>query len=89
MTLQELINLAGDRDLAKSFPKADGSYIWDYKVVEGNNLELIVSNSGKAGFQDKVSISELVDYVLDELGTSTPFSDLTIKGAEGITVAKI
>lgn len=92
MTLQELINLAGDRDLAKSFPKADGFYIWDYKLIDMLNLELIPSNSGKAGFQDKVSIQELVDYVIKEGSNSTikvSLEEVRITGVEEITLAKI
>jgi hypothetical protein len=53
MTLKDLIDLAGDRDLAKSYPKADGLYIWDYKIVDGDKLELIVSDSGKVGLKTK------------------------------------
>ena len=93
MTLQDLIILAEDRDLSKSYPKADGLYIWDYKLVDATNLELIVSNSGKAGFKDKVSIDELVNYVLDETNPELPadqiISEMKIVGAEGITIAKV
>jgi hypothetical protein len=93
MTLKELIDLSGERDLAKSYPKADGNYIWDYKLVDGDKLELIVSNSGKAGFKDKVSIDELVNYVLEETNPELPadeiISQLQITGAEGITIARI
>lgn len=93
MTLQELINLAGDRDLAKSFPKADGVYIWDYKLVDGDKLELIPGDSGKAGFKDKVSIDELVNYILEEtdpeISGDEIISQLEITGVEGITIAKI
>jgi len=92
MTLQDLINLAENRDLSKSYPKADGLYIWDYKVIDATNLELIVSNSSKAGFKDKVSVQELIDYVTTEL-SNTPIElsieDLQITGAEGITIAKV
>ena len=92
MTLQELIIQAEDRDLSKSYPKADGLYIWDYKLIDATNLELIVSNSGKAGYKDKVSIQELVDYVTAEF-PSTPIElsieDIQITGAEGITIAKV
>jgi len=92
MTLQDLINLAENRDLSKSYPKADGLYIWDYKLVEGTNLELITSNSSKAGFKDKVSVQELIDYVTAEL-SNTPIElsieDLQITGVEGITIAKV
>lgn len=99
MTLQELIELAGERDLAKSYPKADGVYIWDYKLVEDKVyqetvLELIPSNSGKAGFQDKVSVEELINYVLEETprqmeNRDTFISQMKITGAEGIVIAKI
>jgi len=92
MTLQDLINLAENRDLSKSYPKADGLYIWDYKVVDATNLELIVSNSSKAGFKDKVSVQELIDYVTAEL-SNTPIElsieELQITGVEGITIAKV
>lgn len=93
MTLQDLIILAEDRDLSKSYPKADGLYIWDYKLIDMTNLELIVSNSGKAGFKDKVSVQELINYVLDETNPELPadeiISEMKITGAEGITVAKV
>ena len=60
MTLKDLIDLAGDRELSKSYPKADGLYIWDYKLQfnQDLNLELVLipSDSGKTGFKDKVSI---------------------------------
>lgn len=92
MTLQELINQAEDRDLTKTYPKADGVYIWDYKLIDMTNLELIPSDSGKAGFKDKVSIQELVDYITEE---SIPglievsLSEVQITGVEGITIAKV
>lgn len=97
MTLQDLINLAGDRELSKSYPKADGVYIWDYKLQynQDSNLDLalIPSDSGKAGFKDKVSIQELVDYVLDnynpEVPADTIFTELEIIDVEGITLAKV
>ena len=93
MTLKDLIELAGERDLAKSYPKADGNYIWDYKLVDGDKLELIASNSGKAGFKDKVSIDELINYVLDETNPELPadqiLSEMKIVGAEGITISRI
>ena len=99
MTLQELINLAGDRDLSKSYPKADGLYIWDYKLQynAANNFELqlalIPADSGKTGFKDKVSVQELIDYVLDEYNPEVPadtiFTELEIVDVEGITVAKV
>jgi hypothetical protein len=90
MNLQELVELAGERDLAKSYPKADGVYIWDYKVLlneatKVTELHLIPSDSGKAGYKDKVSIQELVDYVIDEKVDMT----VPIVGVEGITVARI
>jgi hypothetical protein len=70
MTLQDLINLAEDRDLSKSYPKADGLYIWDYKLQYNEDftldLVLIPSDSSKAGFKDKVSVQEIVAYVLGE-----------------------
>jgi hypothetical protein len=93
MTLKELIDLSGERDLAKSYPKADGNYIWDYKLVDGDKLELIVSNSGKAGFKDKVSVDELINYILEETDPEIPadqiISQMRIVGAEGITIARI
>ena len=97
MTLQELITLAGDRDLSKSYPKADGLYIWDYKLEcnpdLGLDLVLIPSDSGKAGFKDKVSVDELINYVLDEYDPADPadeiISHMKIIGVEGITIARI
>ena len=92
MTLQDLIILAEDRDLSKSYPKADGLYIWDYKLIDATNLELIVSNSSKAGFKDKVSVQELVEYVTAELQNNTiqlAIGEIVITGAEGITIAKV
>jgi len=92
MTLQDLIILAEDRDLSKSYPKADGLYIWDYKLVDATNLELIVSNSGKAGFKDKVSVQELVQYVTAELQNDTvqlAIGEIVLTGVEGITIAKV
>ena len=92
MTLQDLIILAEDRDLSKSYPKADGLYIWDYKLIDMTNLELIVSNSSKTGFKDKVSLKELLDYVAVESENSPikiVLSEIQITGAEGITIAKV
>ncbi len=93
MTLKDLIDLAQDRDLAKSYPKADGFYIWDYKVVDGDKLELIVSDSGKTGFKDKVSVDELINYILEQTNPQLPadeiISQMKIVGAEGITIARI
>jgi hypothetical protein len=97
MTLQELINLAGDRDLSKSYPKADGLYIWDYKLQYNQDLELdlvlIPSDSGKTGFKDKVSVQELVTYALTEhsqdFSSEQILSELQIVGVEGITIAKV
>ena len=97
MTLKDLIDLAGERDLSKSYPKADGVYIWDYKLQYnqelGLDLVLIPSDSGKAGFKDKVSVDELVNYVLDETNPELPadqiISEMKITGAEGITIARI
>ena len=93
MTLKDLIDLAQDRDLAKSYVKSDGLYIWDYKLVDGDKLELIVSNSGKTGFKDKVSVDELVNYILEETNPQLPadeiISQMKIVGAEGITIARI
>ena len=97
MTLKDLIDLAGERELSKSYPKADGVYIWDY-ILEYNQdfnlqLRLIPSDSGKAGFKDKVSVDELVNYVLDETNPELPadqiLSEMKITGAEGITIARI
>jgi hypothetical protein len=97
MTLRDLINLAGDRELSKAYPKADGVYIWDYKLQFNQDLNLdlvlIPSDSGKAGFKDKVSIEELVNYVLEETDPQVAgdeiISGLKIIGVEGITVAKV
>jgi hypothetical protein len=93
MTLKDLIDLAQDRDLAKSYVKSDGLYIWDYKLVDGDKLELIVSNSGKTGFKDKVSVDELINYILEETNPQLPadeiISQMKIVGAEGITIARI
>ena len=99
MTLQELITLAGDRDLSKSYPKADGIYIWDYRLEYDatNNFELqlrlIPSDSSKAGFKDKVSIDELINYVLEETNPELPadqiISEMKVVGVEGLTIAKV
>jgi hypothetical protein len=97
MTLKDLIDLAGDRELSKAYPKADGLYIWDYKLQfnQDLNLELVLipSNSGKTGFKDKVSIEELVNYVLEETDPETSgdeiISQLPIVDVEGITIAKV
>lgn len=97
MTLKDLIDLSEDRDLSKSYPKADGVYIWDYKLKYNQDfeldLELIPSDSGKAGFRDKVSVQELINYVLDEYDPEVPgdtiISQLQITGVEGITIAKV
>lgn len=87
MTLQDLIAQAEGRDLSKSYPKADGLYIWDYKLVDATNLELIVSNSSKAGFKDKVSVQELIDYIAEVSGAL--WTNLELTGVEGITIAKV
>ena len=98
MTLKDLIDLAGDRELSKSYPKADGVYIWDYKALvnETTNiteLHLIPSDSGKAGFKDKVSVDEIVNYLIAEYSPEGPVNDsmfnIPIVGVEGITVARI
>jgi len=97
MTLKDLIDLSGDRELSKSYPKADGVYIWDYKLQYNQelvlDLVLIPSDSGKAGFKDKVSVQEIVDYVLDEYDPELPadeiISQIKIVEVEGITIAKI
>jgi hypothetical protein len=97
MTLQELITLAGDRDLSKSYPKADGTYIWDYKLQYNQDfkldLVLIPGNSNKAGFKDKVSVQEIINYVLDEHNPEIPadqvLSELRIIDVEEITIAKV
>ena len=97
MTLKDLIDLAGDRELSKSYPKADGVYIWDYKLQfnQDLNLELVLipSDSGKAGFKDKVSVDELVNYVLEstdpEVSGDEIISQLQIVDVEGITIARI
>jgi hypothetical protein len=97
MTLKDLIDLAGDRELSKAYPKADGLYIWDYKLQFNQelNLELVLipSDSGKAGFKDKVSIEELVNYVLEstdpEVSGDEIIAQLPIVDVEGITIAKV
>ena len=97
MTLKDLIDLAGDRDLSKSYPKADGVYIWDYilEYAQDFNLQLrlIPSDSSKAGFKDKVSVDELVNYVLDETNPELPadqiLSEMKVVGVEGLTIARI
>lgn len=97
MTLQDLINLAQERDLSKSYPKADGLYIWDYKLQYNEDftldLVLIPSNSSKSGFKDKVSVQEIVDYVLDEYNPEIVvphlFGEIKIIEVEGITIAKV
>jgi len=97
MTLQDLINLAQERDLSKSYPKADGVYIWDYKLQYKQDFELelvlIPSDSGKAGFKDKVSVDELITYIKSELADGTvpyeSFDQINITGVEGITIAKV
>lgn len=95
MTLKDLIDLAGDRELSKSYPKADGLYIWDYKLQGTQELELILipGDSGKVGFKDKVSINEIVQYVLGETDPAIPadqiFAELEIVDVEGITIAKV
>jgi hypothetical protein len=56
-------------------------------------LVLIPSNSGKTGFKDKVSIEELVNYVLEstdpEVSGDEVISQLQIVDVEGITIAKV
>ena len=97
MTLQDLITLAGDRELSKSYPKADGVYIWDYKLQFNQDLNLdlvlIPSDSSKAGFKDKVSVDELITYLKSEWAAGTvpysTFDQMKIVGAEGITIARI
>ena len=97
MTLKDLIDLAGDRELSKAYPKADGLYIWDYKLQFNQELNselvLIPSDSGKAGFKDKVSIEELVNYVLEstdpEVSGDEIIAQLPIVDVEGITIAKV
>ena len=93
MTLKDLIDLSGERDLSKSYPKADGVYIWDYKLVDSDKLELIVSDSGKAGYKDKVSVDELITYLKSEWADGTvpyeSFDQINITGVEGVTVARI
>jgi hypothetical protein len=97
MTLQDLINLAEDRDLSKSYPKADGLYIWDYKLQYNEDftldLVLIPSDSSKAGFKDKVSVQEIVAYVLgehsQELSAEQILAGTKIIDVEGITIAKV
>ena len=97
MTLKDLIDLSGDRDLSKSYPKADGVYIWDYILEHAQDLSLqlrlIPSDSGKAGYKDKVSVDELINYVLDETNPELPadeiISQMNIVGVEGVTVARI
>ena len=97
MTLKDLIDLAGDRELSKSYPKADGLYIWDYKLQYNQDFDLelvlIPGDSGKTGFKDKVSIEELVNYVLEETDPEVSgdeiISQLQIVDVEGITIAKV
>jgi hypothetical protein len=97
MTLKDLVDLAKDRELSKSYPKADGLYIWDYKLQFNQDLNselvLIPGDSGKAGFKDKVSIEELVNYVLEETDPQVSgdevISQLPVVGVEGITIAKV
>lgn len=99
MTLKDLIDLAGDRDLSKSYPKADGVYIWDYRLEydAARNFELqlrlLPSDSSKAGFKDKVSVEELINYVLEETNPELPadeiISEMEVVGAEGLTIARI
>jgi hypothetical protein len=97
MTLKDLIDLAGDRELSKSYPKADDLYIWDYKLQYSADsdlqLSLMPSNSGKVGFKDKISVDELVQYVLENTDPERPaneiFAELKIVDAEGITIAKV
>ena len=98
MKLQEVINLAEGRDLKKSYIKSDGLYIWDYKALMNEatqqiELHLIPSDSGKAGYKDKVSVDELINYVLDETNPELPayeiISQMNIVGVEGVTVARI
>jgi hypothetical protein len=97
MTLKDLIDLSQDRDLSKSYPKADGVYIWDYILEHAQDLNLqlrlIPSDSGKAGYKDKVSVHELINYVLDETNPELPadqiLSEMKIVGVEGITIARI
>ena len=51
------------------------------------------SNSGKVGFKDKISVDELVQYVLENTDPERPaneiFAELKIVDAEGITIAKV
>lgn len=97
MTLKDLIDLAGDRELSKSYPKADGLYIWDYKLQYNQDFDLelvlIPGDSGRTGFKDKVSIEELVNYVLEETDPEVSgdeiISQLQIVDVEGITIAKV
>jgi len=97
MTLKDLIDLSQDRDLSKSYPKADGVYIWDYilEYAQDLNLQLrlIASDSGKAGYKDKVSVDELITYIKSEWADGTvpydSFDQINITGAEGITIARI
>jgi len=93
MTLQDLVNLAEGRDLSKSYPKADGNYIWDYilEYAQDFNLQLrlIASNSSKAGFKDKVSVDELITYIKSEWADGTVPYQINITGVEGITIARI
>ena len=97
MTLKDLIDLAGDRELSKAYPKADGLYIWDYKLQYNQDFDLelvlIPGDSGRTGFKDKVSIEELVNYVLEETDPEVSgdeiISQLEIVDVEGITIAKV
>lgn len=97
MTLKQLIDLTHGRELTKSYPKADGNYIWDYKILtnpETNTPELylIPSNTGKAGYKDKVSVQELLDYILKETDptqSGVEVEALPVVGVEGLTIAKV
>ncbi len=97
MTLKQLIDLAHGRELTKSYPKADGVYIWDYKILTNPEtgipeLYLIPSNTGKAGYKDKVSVQELLDYILKEADPTqlgVEVETLPVVGVEGLTIAKV
>lgn len=91
MKFEELINMAGTKELTSAYPKADGLYIWDYKLVKDPTtsdvkLELIPSNSGKLGFKDKVSLQELITYVEKEAPTNVSVNDIPIQGVELVTM---
>ena len=55
MTLKDLIDLAGERDLSKIYPKAGVVYIWGYILEYAQDfdvqLRLVRSDSGRGGLK--------------------------------------